>query len=397
MLDRVLPVGRNLQCDRHRHAGVEVDRLDVERVLLRQPPLRLADDDAAAQRVRARDVVGGELLREQLREMVGGVVPRVGDLVGRVVVDRIERHRIGEHVGLIVLLVFLIVNREAGVEQQLVALRARVFRHGHEASGRRLNGRRFRRNRGRDAPVAAHLVLLVVVIRDLILRRQLEFHASREAADVSVVDARTAGVGRIRRELARNLRIQVVEAVDDRLVDAEIPERAVEPRPVADDRPADADVRVVVLGELADVGEEVVGLVEGRVAGEVLAGARLTDTRRPAVVRRPARRRVVADAEAVERVAAILRDHVDAHAALAHLGRIGAGHVAELLEAAVVPVHAAVRAVGAQVVEAHALRWSARCRRTLDTAAATAGGCRNRRRRAKARRRRRPRWTCPES
>jgi len=95
--------------------------------------------------------------------------------------------------------------------------------------------------------VAAHLVLLVVVIRQLILRRHLELYASRDAADVSVVDARTAGVGRIGRELARNLRIQVVEAVDDRFVDAEVPERAIEPRPVADDRPADADARVVIL------------------------------------------------------------------------------------------------------------------------------------------------------
>ena len=50
-----------------------------------------------------------------------------------------------------------------------------------------------------------------------------------------------------------------------------------------------------------------------------------------------------------------LRHHVHAHAALAHFGRIGAGDVAEFLEAAVVPVDAAVGALRAQVIETQTL------------------------------------------
>ena len=42
------------------------------------------------------------------------------------------------------------------------------------------------------------------------------------------------------------------------------------------------------------------------------------------------------------------------HAALADFGRIGAGHIAELFEAAVVPIHTGVGALRAEIVEAKA-------------------------------------------
>ena len=54
------------------------------------------------------------------------------------------------------------------------------------------------------------------------------------------------------------------------------------------------------------------------------------------------------------RIAAVLRHHVDANPALPHFGRVGAGHVADFLEAAVIPVHAAVGALRAQVVQPQA-------------------------------------------
>ena len=59
----------------------------------------------------------------------------------------------------------------------------------------------------------------------------------------------------------------------------------------------------------------------------------------------------VAEELPVERVAAVARHHVDAHAALAHFGGIGAGDVADFLEARVVPVDTAVGALRAEVVE----------------------------------------------
>ena len=192
-------------------------------------------------------------------------------------------------------------------------------------------------------------------------------------------------------------RVGVEEAVGDRLVHAPVAERRVEPDLVLRDRAADRRVEVPDLRRATLTLVRLLFGVEGRVAGEVAARARLAERRRPAVVRRPRRRRVVAEHDAVERVAAVLRHHVDAHAALAHLGRVGAGDVADFLEAAVVPVDAAVGAVARRGCSGAGLRSSARCRPSRGTGAATAAGCPSRRRRATARRRRRARSPCRES
>ena len=55
---------------------------------------------------------------------------------------------------------------------------------------------------------------------------------------------------------------------------------------------------------------------------------------RAAVVGAEAFAGVVEHRRAAERVAAVARHHVDAHAALADFRRVGAGHIAELFEAA---------------------------------------------------------------
>ena len=101
--------------------------------------------------------------------------------------------------------------------------------------------------------MAAHLVLLVVVVGDLVALAELQRETSCDAAAVSVVDARPAGVRDVRRETARHLHVLVEEAVGHRLVHAEIAERGVEPQLVFEDRPAEARRRVVVLGQHGDV------------------------------------------------------------------------------------------------------------------------------------------------
>src|SRR4030095_2705058 len=108
-------------------------------------------------------------------------------------------------------------------------------------------------------------------------------YPAREAADVAIVDARTAGIGGV----PERRRDGIVETVDDRFVDPQIPERPVEPHLVPNDGTADPGVEVVVLRQLADVRQEVVRPVEGRVARQVGPRARLAEPRRPAVVGRP--------------------------------------------------------------------------------------------------------------
>ena len=196
--------------------------------------------------------------------------------------------------------------------------------------------------------MVAELVLIVVVVRELVLLADLRRNAAGDAADVPVVDA---GLRRVRR-VAKRRGVQVGEAVGDRLVHAPVAERGVEPELVPHDRPAERRVEVPDVLDLADVRQLVVRVV-GEVAPEVLC-----------VQARPMPGELqLSDAklrwrscqnDAAERVAAVLGHHVDAHAALAHFGRVGAGHIADFLEAAVVPVHAAVGALGAQVVQAQA-------------------------------------------
>ena len=64
---------------------------------------------------------------------------------------------------------------------------------------------------------------------------------------------------------------------------------------------------------------------------------------------------VVAEDDRAERIATVPGYHVDTNAALSHFDGIGPCHIADFLQAAVVPVHAAVRAVRAQVVQPHSL------------------------------------------
>src|SRR6185436_366762 len=96
---------------------------------------------------------------------------------------------------LIVLLVFLVVDAKAALDQHAIRLRARPLRDRDEAGRRRLNRGGLRRNVSGDAPVQTHLVLFVVVIGDLVLRAELRGHATRDAADVTVIDTGAAQVG----------------------------------------------------------------------------------------------------------------------------------------------------------------------------------------------------------
>src|SRR5262249_6472668 len=148
-----------------------------------------------------------------------------------VVVDGYQRHGPGKHVGLVVLLIFLVVHGEAGVKQQPVALRPRPFGDRHETGRRRLDRRCLGRHVGRDAPMAPDLVLFVVVVGDLVRLAHLSSDTAREAADVAIVDTWAAGIG----DVPEGRRVGIVEAVDDRLVDAQVPERPVEPHLVLND------------------------------------------------------------------------------------------------------------------------------------------------------------------
>ena len=194
----------------------------------------------------------------------------------------------------------------------------------------------------------------------------------------------TPGRAGVRRVPVR--RVEIVEAVRDRLLAAPMAVGEVEPHLVAPDRAADGRVDVPDLLDLADVDEPVVRVV-GEVAGEVVAE----------VVGDPVLGRAVGHDRSAEGVAAVARHHVDADAALPHFGGVGAGDVADFLEAAVVPIHAAVGALRAEVVQADAFDRLHRVGRSRGTAAATAAGCPSRRRRATARRRRPARAGCRES
>src|SRR5439155_25940247 len=143
------------------------------------------------------DVGRRELLGEELREMIGRGVPRVGDLAGALVAERDERRRGGREAWLVELRVVLIVVGEAGIEQQPIALSPRPLRDRDEAGWRRLDRRRFRRHAAGNSPVAAYFVLGVVIVRDLVLRAELRRHAPRDAPNMAIVDARPAVVGRV--------------------------------------------------------------------------------------------------------------------------------------------------------------------------------------------------------
>src|SRR5687768_3266135 len=102
-----------------------------------------------------------------------------------------------------------------------------------------------------------------------------------------------------------------------------MPERIVEPQFVSEDRTADRRIEVPDALDLRDVGQIIVG-IKRPAAREVRARARLTEAWRRAVIGRPAALGEVTERLSAERIAAVARHHVDADAALSHLGRIGA-------------------------------------------------------------------------
>jgi hypothetical protein len=87
----------------------------------------MADAAADLNRVRTGDVRAGARPCEQLREVIGGVVPRVGELSTAVVEDRDELRVRRQRGGLIILLVLLIVDGKAAIEEQAVGVRSRPF------------------------------------------------------------------------------------------------------------------------------------------------------------------------------------------------------------------------------------------------------------------------------
>ena len=110
-----------------------------------------------------------------------------GRVANRVVVPHLAV--VPDHARLIELGVFLVVDAEAGFEQQLVGVRPRPLRDVDEAGRRHLHAGGLGRNGRGDAPVVAVLALVVVVDRDLVLAARLPRHAARVADDVAVVDA----------------------------------------------------------------------------------------------------------------------------------------------------------------------------------------------------------------
>src|SRR5687767_4520269 len=155
---------------------------------------------------------------------------------------------------------------------------------------------------------------------------------------MAVVDAGASQVGRV----AVGGWIGVEVAVDHRLLDTPVAEGRLEPEPVALDRTANARIEIPDLPDFADVADHVVRVVEGAAAQVAAQVARL-----------PSFAGEVPEHRSAEGIAPVLRNHVDADAALRHLGGIGPGDVTELREAAVVPVDAAVRAVRLEVVQPH--------------------------------------------
>ena len=290
-LDRVAPVGRQAQCDGDWRAVVVRDGVvgggaargteaDVAGELLHQTPTAFGDRAAELERVRAGDVRHRRRLGEQFREVIGGIRPRSREFGVALVENRDERRVRRQDFGLVVLLVFLVVHAEAGVEENPIGLRPRPLRDRDEAGRRRLNRGGLGRNRRRDAPVVPHFVLLVVVVRHLVFGAELRGHASCDAANVAVVDPGPAEIGGV----FERRRIQVEEAVGDGLVDAPVTVGGVEPRLVFRDRSADRWIEVPDLFDDADIAQLVVR-VERRIAVELRPRARLADRREAAVVR----------------------------------------------------------------------------------------------------------------
>ena len=129
-------------------------------------------------------------------------------------------------------------------------------------------------------------------------------------------------------------RVRVVERVGDRLVDPPPPERAEEPHPVPHQRPAQPEVQIEDLRHRVRRAQS----LRRQVGSEVVA---LPRARRVRPERRP-----------VQRVAAVLGDHVQANSRGLHLRAERAGLVTHLLEHALVEV-VLDGAVAFDAVDAH--------------------------------------------
>ncbi len=169
--------------------------------------------------------------------------------------------------------------------------------------------------------VAAELVDLVEVRRELRLRRQLPRHPEQRALDELVVDALAA---------------VVVERAGDEVVHRVIARRPEEPQLVLHDRSA--------------LGEREVDDAVGRVAGREIAV--FMPLRQ--VVALPVARTIGRLEVAAEPVAALARNHVQADATGLRVGANARGLVADLLVHRVVEV-ALDRAVALQPVDHHAV------------------------------------------
>ena len=207
--------------------------------------------------------------------------------------------------------------------------------------------------------MVAVLRLVVVVKGDLVLRARLPRDPPCPADDVAIVEARSVEIGLIRACRAPQ---EVPVAVGHRLLDPPVAECALPPQPVLEDWAADRWIEVPDLLDPADVRQAVshfarrrVGGIEREIAVQVVAQ----------VVDVPTFAREVSEHHATEGVAAILGHHVDPDAALCHFRRVRACDIADFLPASVVPVHAAVGAVGLQVVQAEAVNGLDRICRAL--------------------------------
>ena len=230
-----------------------------------------------------------------------------------------------------------VVFREAGFEEQLAAQRGGVLRLRREVALRTPDATRFF-GVERRAFMSPELDDAVHVGRELVLRRHLPRQPHDAALDDVVVDGRLQrpSACAVRGNVRHVCRVEVVERIGDRLIDAPSPERREEPEAILLDRSTQA--RIEVLDPF-----DAVRRTESRGAqfvGEVVA--------------LPASRRAREEHRSFERVAAFLRNHVQANARCLHFGRERARLIAHLLKHAVVEV-VLNRAVTLDAVDAHAV------------------------------------------
>jgi hypothetical protein len=183
--------------------------------------------------------------------------------------------------------------------------------------------------------VAAELDQPVEVESELVARRHLPSEARHEALDQVVVHRLVRQI-RHERGVGRRERHRRIERVGERLVDAPVTHRSEEPEAVGLDRSARGDVQVVnLLERVACLQPLVDQLLRQRFRLQRLAGGREEHV-------------------AAQGVAAVLRNHVQPHAAAGRLRRDAAGLIAHLGEHALVEV-LLDRAVAFDPVQANAV------------------------------------------